>query len=190
MAGQLHFYYPLEEGSRFLEESTHSCIFGVAKCKYETHILFEQGGINVYYTFQFKYQIYIFVSKNCIYQYSYVARTIHKIILGKPQYALQLWTSRNVIQVLFSQYSIFYTLLYECTCIEGYIKQNCLSFLAQSLQPRKKNGSWATYFVGLYLTAGMIINGSVNLSSLHSVLDIQNQNRNLKTQNVQKLIKY
>ena len=128
---------------------------------------------------------------NRIYQYRYVAKTIHKIIPGKPQYALQLWTSRNVIQVLFI-FSIFniYTPLYEFTCIEGYIKQNCLSFLAQSLQPRKKNGSWATYFVGLYLTAGMIINGAVDLSSLHSVLDIQNQNRNLKTQNGQKLIKY
>ena len=48
MAGQLHFYYPLEEGSRFLEESTHSCIFGVAKRNYEIHILFEWRGIYVY----------------------------------------------------------------------------------------------------------------------------------------------
>ena len=72
-------------------------------------------------------------------------------------------------------FSIFNILhpLYEFMCIEGYIKQNCLSLLAQSLQPRKTNISWATYFVGIYLTAAIIINGSVNLSSLHSVLDIQ-----------------
>ena len=59
MAGQLHFYYPLEEGSRFLEESTHSCIFGVAKRNYEIHILFEWRGIYVYYSCLFSFQIYI-----------------------------------------------------------------------------------------------------------------------------------
>ena len=45
-------------------------------------------------------------------------------------------------------------------------------------------------FCWAILTAGIIINGSFNLSSLHSVLDIQNQNRNSKTQNGQKLIEH
>ena len=81
MAGQLHFYYPLEEGSRFLEESTHSCIFGVAKRNYEIHILFEWRGIYVYYSCLFSFQIYRPTSR--IYQYRHVSRIIYKIIPDK-----------------------------------------------------------------------------------------------------------
>ena len=82
MAGQLHFYYPLEEGSRFLEESTHSCILGVAKRNYEIHILFEWRGIYVHYACSFQFQIYRPTSR--IYQYGHVARIICKIIPDKP----------------------------------------------------------------------------------------------------------
>ena len=84
MAGQLHFYYPLEEGSRFLEESTHSCIFGVAKRNYEIHILFEWRGIYVYYDCSFTFQIYILVvTASLVYQYRHLARIICKMIPDK-----------------------------------------------------------------------------------------------------------